>query len=326
MLTDYWVIAQLLAQVCSWLLGLVAVIFSIPLIRYWSSNSGSERQLRLERNGYLISSILRLVLGFQVVNLLLFLITVNNRLPHIIKGAMCAVGTLGINELGYPLLGIKLSVIFIYLLFLFLHYFDNAEPAYPLSPLKYYLIPPIFLFLSIDGTILFLYFSKITPDLIATCCSVSFLVRKADTSLLAKGDFLEIGFYSLGISLCLLSVTLVFFKEKSILKILLAGVYVFSATYTLKFFFVKYIYGILGHHCLFDIFFAKYYFVGYAIFGSYYFLLGSLLMGLVYNFSKKYLHSDYTGLQQRIRWLALIFLWISFLIPLGYWWNWEGNL
>ncbi len=326
MLTDYWVIAQLLAQVCSWFLGLVALIFSIPLIRYWSSSSGSEQQLRLERNGYLISSILRLVLGFQIVNLLLFLVTVNNRLPHIIKGAMCAVGTLGINELGYPLLGIKLSAIFVYLLFLFLHHFDNAEPAYPLSPLKYYLIPPIFLVLSIDGIVLFLYFSNITPDLIATCCSVSFLVRKADTSLLARGNFLEIGFYSLGISFCLLNVTLLFFKQKSILKILLSVIYVFSATYTLKFFFVKYIYGILGHNCLFDIFFAKYYFVGYAIFGSYYLLLGSLLMDLVYNFSKKYLHSKHTSLQENLLRVSLISLWISFFIPLGYWWIWEGQL
>ncbi len=326
MLTDYWVIAQLLAQFCSWILVFIAIINSITLIRRWDENSGDEIQLKLERSGYLISTILRLVLSFQIVSFMLFLVTVNNRLPNIIKGAMCATGTLGINDLGYPLLYLKIFSVFIYLIFLFLHYLDDAEPAYPLSPLKYYFIFPIFMLLSSDFMLLFLYFSNINPDLIATCCSVTFLTQKADTSFMAKGNFLEIAFYIFGISGIILALFLIIFQEKYLIKFLLSISYVLSSTYVLKYFFVKYIYGILAHYCLFVLFLGKYNFVGYLIFGSYYVLIVCILFGLIYYFFKTTIKLNHAVLLQKTRWLALFFLVLSAFIPMWYWINWHGNL
>lgn len=326
MLTDYWVIAQLLAQFCSWFLVVVALFVAIPLIRKWNANSGNEIQLRLERNGYLISTILRLVLSFQVVSLILFLATVNNRLPNVIKGAMCATGTLSINDFGDPLLYLKVFSIFIYFTFLVLHYFDDAEPAYPLSPLKYYAIFPIFIVLTVDVVLVFLYFYNIDPDLIATCCSVTFLIRKADNSFMAQGTFLEIAVYVFGITGSVLIILFILFKKNYLIKFLLSIFYILSAIYVLKYFFVKYIYGVLAHYCLFDLFLGQYYFVGYFIFGSYYTLAGSTLFGFIYHFFNNRLESNQAYVLQKVRWSALFFLILSAVIPILYWVMWEGNL
>lgn len=325
MLTDYWVISQLFVALCAWVLVMVALVHSIPILRKWNPNSSHEIQLKLERNGYLVSSILRFVLGFQILSLIFFLVTVNNWLPQLIRGAMCATGILGIHSLGYPLLYLKIFSIFIYFVFLCLQYFDDAEPAYPLSPLKYYVVFPVFLVLSADTILLFRFFSDINPDLIATCCSVAFVMKRVDASFTLQGTFLNIVFYIYGISFTTL-LFLIFSKKSYILQFLLSMIYVSASIYTLKYYFVKYVYGVLAHYCLFDLFLSQHHFVGYWIFGSYYVLLGSILFGLVYYFFGKHLRYSYERQLRRAQLSAWIALLLSLLVPMYFWITWDGYL
>src|SRR5512139_3292557 len=78
----------------------------IGILRGWDINSGSERQLLLERKTYLISTILGYFLAFQLVSLFLFVHTTDSICPLFV-GAMCAVGTLSLNAFGYPVLFCK---------------------------------------------------------------------------------------------------------------------------------------------------------------------------------------------------------------------------
>ena len=145
MFTDYWVIAQLWAQGCALMLLLYASFFAVRSLRFWVGESDSALQTNLERQNYLMSAIMQVGLWFQALSLLMFLHTVNEHLPPLIKGAMCATGTLGINAWGYPLLGLKSLAILVYAIYLFINYLDNQEPAYPLTPHKYWWLFPALL-------------------------------------------------------------------------------------------------------------------------------------------------------------------------------------
>ncbi len=71
--------------------------FAVQLIRHWDIDSGSERQLRLERLTYLFSTLLAFVMVAQLVSLLLFVFNAD-RLSVMFVGAMCAVGALNVND------------------------------------------------------------------------------------------------------------------------------------------------------------------------------------------------------------------------------------
>ena len=340
MLADYWVITQLLTQVFSFMFLLGAALFSTRVIRLWSADATTELQLYLERRSYLIAFMVQFVLIFQVIALFLFLHTVNNHLPGIIKGAMCATGTLGVNDYGYNVLYLKSVGIIIYAAFLILNYLDNSEPAYPLTPIKYWLVFPAFLLLSFDFYYLFEYFRNIEPDIIATCCSVSFIASKSNTVFLLEHISSNSGllwlFYALFLILWLIQALVLvkpdlFINPKvklgiSIFQLIISLAYVFLAMLTLKYFFVKYIYGLPSHNCLFDIFWANYYYVGYGIFGSYYGLIISSLFVFLYQAFKKHLRYKHTATLKKAQLYYLFFLSLSFLIPIVYWVSWRGNL
>ena len=67
------VLALLLGSALSVLLLVGAALPAVRIIRHWDLQSGSEEQLRLERQTYLVAAIMRLVMGFQIVFLFLFL-------------------------------------------------------------------------------------------------------------------------------------------------------------------------------------------------------------------------------------------------------------
>ena len=71
------------------------------IIRWWDIQSGSERQLNLERKTYLISTVMVYMFGFGLFSLLLFIYTADHVHDFFI-GAMCAAGSLNVNKFGYP--------------------------------------------------------------------------------------------------------------------------------------------------------------------------------------------------------------------------------
>ncbi len=337
MLTDYWVIALLVSQFFSLLLLLRAGFFAGKIIRHWSALTADELQLSLERKSYLVGSIIQFVLIFQLASLLMFLNIANHHLPDIVKGAMCATGTLGVNGYGYFVLFLKMTGVLIYASYLMLNYLDNSEPSYPLTPFKYWLVFPALLLVVMDAYTSFQYFWQIEPDIIATCCSVSFTdpgsagLATLSAESLSSGiwwvyvlSFLALLFTSWG------NFGLSSLKEKiwyfTLLRLGVALIYVLSAVYTLRHFFVKYIYGLPTHDCLFDIFWAKYHYIGYLLFGSYYGLVLSLLFLALYQMASPYLHTSHLHLSKILNRWHLLFLALSFGVPLLYWLSWSGQL
>ena len=327
MLTDHWVIAQLLSQLCALVLLAGATRYSVSMLRHWNADSSGAVQLSLERKTWLVSSIVQFVLAFQVLALLMFLVTVNQHLPNLIKGAMCATGVLELNPWGYPLLFLKILSVFVYGSYLITNHLDNKEPGYPLTPGKYWLLFPSLLLAGADFVLMWLFFSGIEPDIIATCCSISFIgVKQSGLYGVGTSSGSSVYFYLFFVFFALLTGSLVLLKKRPLLQLLAAMAFVGVAVLALKTFFVKYIYGLPSHLCLFDIFFGQYHYIGYAIFGAFYALLFSLLVKTLYHSTRKKLETSHSRLSTRTNRVALMAALAAFAIPVAYWLAWNGTL
>ncbi len=333
MLNDYWVIAQLLGQFCTLLLLIGGAFYALSLIRYWEQGSSTELQIVLERQGYLIGAIIQFGLFFQVLLLLMFLNTVNIHLTGQIEGAMCATGVLGVNDYGYPLLYLKIGSLLGYMAYLMLNYFDQREPEYPLTPLKFWWVFPALLLMLIDFYWTYQFFAGIEPNIIATCCSVSFLVESSSPyALYATPEKLEnyLSIWGAAFVVLLLLSTL---WQRKIAKLRfwsvqfgLSLLYLGLSVYVLRHFFVKYIYALPSHNCLFDIFWAKYYYVGYLLFGSYFGILCCGLLGVLYHFFAFRLRRMSFQFWQNLQVFYTCLLLVSFVLPWFYWYAWDGVL
>lgn len=323
MFADHWVIALLVGQISSLSLITIAFFQTLPIMRNWAADSGSEQQIGLERKTYLISAVIRYVLIFQIIALVLLLITVNNHLPGLIKGAMCASGTLNLNDYGYPLLYLKIIAIFFYGAFLFMNYLDESEPEYPLTPKKFALLPIIFVLLLGDVVLMLQYFGHIEPDIIATCCSISFSLsgRPGDGTLM-EGQWIETVlplFYALSFLLMLILLTQ---KIKTYVGLLLTILFMPMALYALKFHFVKFIYALPTHNCLFDIFWSQYHYIGYILFGCLMIALMAVFIATIYHSVKTHLREIHPHLTLRLRRIAALCIFLFTLINSAYWLYW----
>ena len=130
------IIALLLASGSGAVALAAAAPFVSEIVRYWDIKSGSERQLVLERRTYLISTLLSLVLATQLLSLLLFVFNAD-RMATLFVGAMCAVGALNVNRLGFPALIMQVLVFFLATVWLVINRLDTQAVDYPLVRAKY---------------------------------------------------------------------------------------------------------------------------------------------------------------------------------------------
>lgn len=327
MLTDPWIIAQLFAQACSLLLLLVAGRTAWQLLRAWQPQASDAAQLDRERRAYLVSVLLRMVLWVQGLGLVLFLVTVNSHLPPMLRGAMCATGVLGAADGGYWILYLKALSVFVYLLFLGMDYLDNAEPGFPLTPLKFLLVFPALFCVGADFVLLWRFFAALSPDIITTCCSVQFAFEAGESLLLGKTEgFLNVAILVYWNSAILWGAFWWFAPKRSFAHFFFGGIHLASALYVLKNFFVKYIYGLPTHTCIFDSFLGQYQYIGYVIFALYYLLAGSILLHATTLSALPLLQHKHEKFRQKLRYLGLLALVGSVLIPTAYWYFWEGVL
>jgi hypothetical protein len=152
------------------------------ILRYWDIKSGSETQLWLERKTYLISTIIGYALVFQLFSFFLFIYTADTLHPFF-TGAMCAVGSLNVNQWGFPLVIFKIITFLLAGLWLIINFADNRGYDYPLIKPKYLLLLVITPLILIETIIQAIYFLGLNPEVITSCCGSLFT---ADTKGVAS--------------------------------------------------------------------------------------------------------------------------------------------
>lgn len=167
------IIALLLASAVSVLMLAAAAPFAWDLVRHWDISSGSERQLRLERRTYLMSTVLTFVFASQLAALLLFVFNAD-KMAAMFAGAMCAVGTLNANAFGFPALIAQIFVFFLAAVWLVINHADSRAYDYPLVRVKYSLLLGILPFVVLSLVLQLEYFLNLKADVITSCCGSLF--------------------------------------------------------------------------------------------------------------------------------------------------------
>ena len=167
------IIALLMAAAVAVLMLTAAALFAIQVIRHWDIGSGSEQQLALERRTYLFSTLLSFVFLVQLAALLLFVFNAD-RLSAMFVGAMCAVGTLNVNEFGFPALITQMCIFFLAAMWLAINHVDTRAPDYPLVRIKYGLLLLLLPVLILSFWLELQYFLGLKANVITSCCGSLF--------------------------------------------------------------------------------------------------------------------------------------------------------
>lgn len=264
------ILAMLIGSGMSLLLLCYAAATGGVIYFRWDFSSSSAYQLGLERKTYLIATLVKYALGFQIGSALLYVYTMDDIHPLFV-GAMCATGSLNANLIGWYGLYSKIILLFLSGFWLVLNHIDLSVETYPHVRIKYLLLIILVPFIFVDAGLQLSYFLGLDPDIITSCCGSLFSVDSAQSISTVTGFPVRAAMIiSFG---TFLSYVTVYCLNMTMQSILLR--YLFSGTSFILFicsigaiisFVSIYIYELPTHHCPFDILQREYYFVGYPLY------------------------------------------------------------
>jgi hypothetical protein len=282
MFLNPWSLALSLCSLVVLVLGAVAGKTAVRVLRFWEPGSDSNRQIRLENEIWLSSTLVAYGLGFQIVTLILFVLAADE-FCQIIVGAMCATGALLANPYGMPALLIKLFGVFFYGFWILLHQLDIRSEHYPLVRIKYLALLLLLPMLALDATLQTLYIAGIKPDIITSCCAVVFAEAGPDSGnligIVPQGTMLA-AYYGGILGLALIGAWLVKGGRHPFLTGLYSlgwAAFLFLALLAITAVISCYIYALPNHRCPFCIIKPEYYYIGLAIYTT---LIGGAFFGL----------------------------------------------
>lgn len=262
------ILALLLASALASIVALWAGWFGIQVLRQWDISSGSSVQLRLERRTELVSTLFRFVLLIELVALVLFVFNAD-RMATLFVGAMCAVGTLGVNEYGFPALYLKIAIFFAAALWLILDYIDRMGYDFPLTRLKFAVLLGVAPMILTSATLELLYFLNLKTDVITSCCSKLFTPVNEGLASEMTGVAPDTALWMLataGAAVALTGGTSVLTGRGHRLFTLSGIVMFFVALIAIVSVISLYVYDHPNHHCPFCLLKPEYGYIGYALY------------------------------------------------------------
>jgi len=312
------ILALLTGSVLALLMVGYASGLGLKILARWDFYSSSAEQLKLERQTYLISTVVNYALGFEIISGLLFIYTLED-IHRLFVGAMCATGSLNANPIGWYLLLVKIVIFFVAAIWVALNHLDQRSENFPLVRLKYktlLLIGPL-LFLSL--ILQLSYFLGLQPEIITSCCGSLFSLGSdsvaSELSGLAPVPTMVM-FYVLSVLVLVVQVAALFWRHKLLryMGLLLnVGLFLFSLVSILSFISL-YIYEMPTHHCPFDMIQGNYHYIGYPLYIS---LFSASVFGMLPGIMQPF--STVVSLQALLkksekRWLLLsLCSWMVFL-------------
>jgi hypothetical protein len=270
MFLNSWSLGLTVTTLAVLVLGAMAGRTALRVLRYWDPASDSNRQIRLESETWLASTLVEYLLGFQIATLILFVLAAD-QFCQVIVGAMCITGALLANGFGMPALAVKVAGVFLYGFWIVLHQLDITSEKYPLVKLKYIYLLCLLPFLLLDATLQTMYIAGLRPDIITSCCGVVFGTGGNQTgNLLANFDhaYLLLLFYGCIILLIAIAIALKRFRFASLVttSAFCWAWFFVLALVTITVVLSSYIYAMPNHRCPFCILKPEYHYIGFAIY------------------------------------------------------------
>ena len=262
------VIALLMGSLLVALMILYSAFWSYKIIDGWDLQSGSEVQLALEKKTYLVSTLMTYAFGFQILSFFLF-VYLTDDLHRLFVGAMCAAGTLNVNENGYPAVVLKVLNCLLAGVWLVLNHTDNQASDYPLIRKKYALLLAIVPFLLLETEQQWSYFLNLKANVITSCCGSLFSTEEEGVAAgLAALPVIPMQVAFFGIMAFILASGVWFLlKGRGGKLFAVAGTLTFPVSIAALISFISlYFYELPTHHCPFCILQREYQYVGYLIY------------------------------------------------------------
>jgi hypothetical protein len=275
------VVALLAGSILGSALLLLAAWQGATVLRRWDLASGSALQLLLERRTYLVSTLVGIVLAFELLSLPLFVRTADALAP-LFTGAMCAAGTLAANRWGYPALVLRLLVAVLAGLWLVVNHADRLGHDYPMIRTKYALLLGLTPFVLAEAWLQARYFGGLSPEIITSCCGSLFSRGGAGPGALLAEVPLRVAGGALYASAALAIAAGVHFavtgSHPAALALALASaVATVTGLVAVVSFVSPYVYELPAHRCPFCLLQAEYRWVGYPLYVA---LLGGAVAGV----------------------------------------------
>jgi len=262
----------------------VAFYFSVRIVLLYDANATTPLQYRLEKQSYLVATIIKFIFAIKIPLFIFFIFTLDN-ISTILPGAMCGAGVVNATEYGTPLLILKILNLYLFGYWIVLNSEDMKSQERKYLRLKFFVfIVAYFLLLSeiISQIVMFL---SIDVKSVVDCCGAIFSTTNGTymAEVLGMKPLYMLGMFYGVYSAMLISY---FLKNKYIFS-LLNLLYLIIALISLIAFFGTYIYELPTHHCPFCLLQKDYDYIGYFLYitlfiGTFY----GLITGLI-EFKKK---------------------------------------
>lgn len=272
MFLNVWSIALIICGLVVLFLMGIASRSSVRVLMFWDQESDSNRQIQLENEIWLTSTMVEYALAVQVISLIVFILAADY-FSNSIVGAMCATGSLLANDFGVPALLVKIGGVFFYAFWIVLHQLDIRSENYPLVRMKFLylllLIPLLFLDIALET----LFILGLEPDIITSCCAVVFGDSVEGGTNLLAGFSHEVSmwlFYCSVLTLILIGLFLVV-KWHAWTGLLFSSGWLWFFLLSLTVVtteFSSYIYAMPFHKCPFCILKPEYHYIGFFIYSS----------------------------------------------------------
>lgn len=324
------ILALLLASGIVLLMLLYASAIGAAILFRWDFGSSSAAQLALERRAYLVSTLVSYAFGFVVLSGLLYIYTVDD-IHELFVGAMCAVGSLNVNPVGWNVLWTKILSFFLAALWMAVNFFDQRAEDFPLVRIKYLFLLLIVPVVAVDLYFQLRYFLGLKPEIITSCCGSLF----SDQETTVAGElaglpvrpmirlfYLSVVLYLGAGTFCLLSRAALARYLVTIISLL----FFLVAMASIISFISIYIYELPTHHCPFDIIQEGYHYIGYPMYIT---LFGGVLFGLfpgIFQPAKRYpsLRDEINRVEKK--WVVLSMAGVLAFTLISSWPIWFGNL
>lgn len=284
MFLNSWSIALVICGLVVLFLMFFAARSGVRVLLFWNPDSDANRQIMLENEIWLTSTLVQYALVVQIISLVVFVVAADN-FSDTITGAMCATGSLLANDFGVPALIVKIGGVFFYGFWIVLHQLDIRSEHYPLVRLKYVYLLLLLPLLILDQALGIIYIAGLKPDIITSCCAVVFGESVGGGSNLLSGlthNTSLVLFYGSAVVL-VVSGFLFRVVRRPWMSLLFSTMWLWFfllALMVVTTVFSSYIYALPFHKCPFCILKPEYHYIGFAIYGTL-FLAAHLGMSVV---------------------------------------------
>jgi hypothetical protein len=255
------VLIYLFSETVIYLLLCVAFFYTLGLLRHWDFSQFNQEQFLLEKRAYLVMSVILFVFMVKIIITPYFTLTLEN-LAQLIPGAMCAAGVVAANAFGYPLLYLKIAILFFTGSWIIINHLDLQETTYPYFKIKSWLFVLIFALISVEYLLDFSYFASIETNVPVSCCSAIYTAQSGGNTLPLGLDITKLLtlFYLLyGLSI------ISNISRYNLLHVVVNTLFLITSYYAVVYFFGTYVYELPTHQCPFCMMQSEYHYIGYAI-------------------------------------------------------------